>query len=93
MPNPTSDNVADYRLDTNVVAAGRWSYESIDGSTVGMLKKGGSGVFASDEWAADTRKPEHAWFVPADGSIGPAGRPRAVTYPVAAAADGPGGRG
>jgi len=87
-PNPTTDNVTDYRLDSNVVGAGRWSYESIDGDTVGLLQKGGTGAFAADEWAADTNKPEHAWFVKADGSIGTDYRSIAETYTVPAVADG-----
>lgn len=88
VPNPISDNVADYRLDTNVVAAGRWSYESIGGTTVGMLQKGGSGAFAADEWAAALDKPEHTWFVKADGSIGTDYRQIAETYTVPDVADG-----
>ncbi|WP_219732602.1 chitobiase/beta-hexosaminidase C-terminal domain-containing protein [Leifsonia shinshuensis] len=80
--------MADYHLDTNVVGAGRWSYESIDGTSVGMLNKGGAGAFAADEWAADTGKPEHAWFVKADGSIGTDWRQIAETYTVPDAADG-----
>jgi len=87
-PNPTTDNVTDYRLDSNVVEAGRWSYESIDGETIGMLNKGGTGVFAADEWAAATGKAEHAWFVKADGSIGTDYRAIAETYTVPDAADG-----
>jgi len=87
-PNPTSDNVTDYQLDSNVVGAGRWSYESIDGDAVSLLSKGGSGAFAADEWAADTSKPEHAWFVKADGSIGTDWRPIAETYTVPEVADG-----
>lgn len=88
VPNPTTDNVSDYRLDTNVVAAGRWSYESIDNGTAHLLNKGGSGVFAADEWAADTTKPEHAWFVKSDGSIGTDWRAISETYTVPAVADG-----
>ncbi|MGN6126668.1 MAG: chitobiase/beta-hexosaminidase C-terminal domain-containing protein [Humibacter sp.] len=87
-PNPTTDNVTDYQLDSNVVGAGRWSYESIDGDTVGMLHKGGTGAFAADEWAADTAKPEHAWFVKADGSIGTDYRAISETYTVPDVADG-----
>lgn len=87
-PNPTTDNVTGYQLDSNVVGAGRWSYESIDGETVNLLQKGGSGAFAADEWAADTTKPEHAWFVKADGSIGTDWRPIAETYTVPDVADG-----
>ncbi|RDV45202.1 hypothetical protein DOE76_08015 [Leifsonia sp. ku-ls] len=87
-PNPTSDNVTDYQLDSNVVGPGRWSYESIDGDTANLLHKGGSGAFAADEWAADTSKPEHAWFVKADGSIGTDWRAISETYTVPDAADG-----
>ncbi|HZX05593.1 chitobiase/beta-hexosaminidase C-terminal domain-containing protein [Kribbella sp.] len=86
--NPTTDNVADYRLDTNVVAPGRWSYQSIDGNATSLLNKGGSGAFAADEWAADVKKPEHAWFVKADGSIGTDYRSISETYTVADQADG-----
>jgi hypothetical protein len=86
--NPTTDNVADYRLDTNVVGPGRWSYQSISGDATGQLGKGGSGAFAADEWAADVTKPEHAWFVKADGSIGTDYRAIAETYTVADQADG-----
>ncbi|GAA3121948.1 hypothetical protein JOF29_006690 [Kribbella aluminosa] len=86
--NPTTDNVADYRLDTNVVAPGRWSYQFIDGNATGLLGKGGSGAFAADEWAADVQKPEHAWFVKADGSIGTDYRSISETYTVADQADG-----
>jgi hypothetical protein len=86
--NPTTDNVADYRLDTNVVAPGRWSYQAISGDTTGLLGKGGTGAFAADEWAADVTKPEHAWFVKADGSIGTDYRAIAETYTVADQADG-----
>ncbi|TDW14931.1 chitobiase/beta-hexosaminidase C-terminal domain-containing protein [Kribbella kalugense] len=86
--NPTTDNVADYRLDTNVVAPGRWSYQSVSGNATGLLGKGGSGVFAADEWAADVKKPEHAWFVKADGSIGTDDRAISETYTVADQADG-----
>jgi hypothetical protein len=86
--NPTTDNVADYRLDTNVVAPGRWSYQAIADDATSLLGKGGSGVFAADEWAADVKKPEHAWFVKADGSIGTDYRAIAETYTVADQADG-----
>ncbi|GAA1606980.1 hypothetical protein GCM10009742_65780 [Kribbella karoonensis] len=86
--NPTTDNVADYRLDTNVVAPGRWSYQSVSGDTTSLLNKGGSGAFAADEWAADLKKPEHAWFVKADGSIGTDYRSISETYTVADQADG-----
>ncbi|GAA1591573.1 hypothetical protein GCM10009804_54740 [Kribbella hippodromi] len=86
--NPTTDNVTDYRLDTNVVAPGRWSYQAISGDATGLLGKGGSGAFAADEWAADVKKPEHAWFVKADGSIGTDYRAISETYTVADAADG-----
>lgn len=81
--NPTTDNVGDYRLDTNLVAPGRWSYQSIDGNATSLLNKGGSGAFAADEWAADVKKPEHAWFVKADGSIGTDYRAISETYTVA----------
>ena len=88
-PNPTSDNVTDYQLDTNTVAPGRWSYEAINSDdTVSMLQKGGTGAFAADEWALDLNKPEHAWYVKADGSIGTDWRPIAETYTVPDAADG-----
>jgi hypothetical protein len=86
--NPTTDNVTDYRTDTNVVAAGRWSYQSVDSDTPALLNKGGSGVFSADEWAADTAKPEHAWYVGAGGSIGTDYRPIAEVYTVPDAADG-----
>ncbi|NUR98130.1 MAG: chitobiase/beta-hexosaminidase C-terminal domain-containing protein, partial [Kribbellaceae bacterium] len=86
--NPTTGNVSDYRLDTNVTAPGRWSYQSISGDTTSLLNKGGSGAFAADEWAADVKKPEHAWFVKADGSIGTDYRAIAETYTVADQADG-----
>jgi hypothetical protein len=86
--NPTTNNVTDYRLDTNVVAPGRWSYQSLDSDAPGLLAKGGSGAFASDEWAAALSKPEHAWYVKADGSIGTDYRPIAEVYSVAADADG-----
>jgi hypothetical protein len=87
-PNIVTDNVTGYQLDTNLVDAGRWSYEAIDGDTVGLLKKGGTGAFAADEWAADTSKPEHAWFVKADGSIGTDYRQISETYTVPDQADG-----
>lgn len=87
-PNITSNNVTDYHLDTNVVGAGRWSYEAIDGETVGLLQKGGTGAFAADEWAAALDKAEHAWFVKADGSIGTDWRQIAETYTVPDEADG-----
>jgi hypothetical protein len=87
-PNIVTDNVTGYQLDSNVVGAGRWSYEAIDGDTVGLLNKGGTGAFAADEWAADTTKPEHAWFVKADGSIGTDYRQISETYTVPDEADG-----
>ncbi|GAA1116972.1 hypothetical protein GCM10009630_13380 [Kribbella jejuensis] len=86
--NPTTDNVTDYRLDTNVTAPGRWSYQAINGDATSLLNKGGSGAFAADEWAADVKKPEHAWFVKADGSIGTDYRAISETYTVADQADG-----
>ncbi|BDZ49404.1 hypothetical protein GCM10025867_16450 [Frondihabitans sucicola] len=86
--NPTSNNVTDYHLDTNVVAPGRWSYQSLDSDTPGLLAKGGTGAFAADEWAADLNKPEHAWYVKADGSIGTDYRPIADVYTVPDTADG-----
>ena len=87
-PNITSNNVTDYQLASNVVGAGRWSYEAIDGDSVGLLHKGGTGAFAADEWAAALDKPEHAWFVKADGEIGTDYRQIAETYTVPDAADG-----
>lgn len=87
-PNPTSDNVKDYQLDSNTVGPGRWSYEALSDTGVSMLNKGGTGVFAADEWALDLAKPEHAWYVKADGSIGTDWRPISETYTVPDAADG-----
>jgi len=88
-PNPTTDNVTDYQLDSNQVEAGRWSYEAINSDdSVSLLSKGGTGAFAADEWALDLKKPEHAWYVKADGSIGTDWRPIAETYTVPDAADG-----
>lgn len=87
-PNITTNNVTDYQLASNVVGAGRWSYEAIDGDSVGLLHKGGTGAFAADEWAAALDKPEHAWFVKADGEIGTDYRQIAETYTVPDAADG-----
>lgn len=87
-PNPTTDNVADYQLDSNVIGPGRWSYEAINSDGVSMLNKGGSGVFAADEWAVDVKKPEHAWYVKADGSIGTDYRAIAETYTLPDSADG-----
>lgn len=86
--NPTSNNVTDYQLDSNVVAPGRWSYQAVDSDTPSLLQKGGSGAFAADEWAADVTKPDHAWFVKADGSIGTDYRPIADVYTVPDSADG-----
>lgn len=88
-PNPTTDNVTDYQLDSNAVLPGKWSYEAVNtDNTVSMLHKGGSGVFAADEWALDVTKPEHAWYVKADGSIGTDWRPISETYTVPDEADG-----
>jgi hypothetical protein len=86
--NPTTNNVTDYQLNSNVVAPGRWSYQSLDTDTPALLVKGNGGVFAADEWAADLSKPEHAWYVKADGSIGTDYRPIAEVYSVADDADG-----
>ncbi|MDX6291894.1 MAG: hypothetical protein QOH50_969 [Kribbellaceae bacterium] len=87
--NPTTNNVTDYRLDTNVVAPGRWSYLNLyTPDTPSLLVKGGTGAFAADEWAADLTKPEHAWYVKADGSIGTDDRPIAEAYSVSDAQDG-----
>jgi hypothetical protein len=81
--NPSTGNVTDYRLDTNVVGPGRWSYLNLyTPDTPSMLVKGGSGAFAADEWASDLTKPEHAWYVKADGSIGTDDRPIAEAYSV-----------
>lgn len=83
--NPTTNNVTDYRLDTNVVAPGRWSYQNLNTpDTPSLLIKGGTGAFATDEWAADLAKPEHAWYVKADGSIGTDYKPIAEAYSVSA---------
>ena len=81
--NPTTNNVTDYNLETNVVAPGRWSYQNLQsGDAPTLLVKGGSGAFAADEWAADLAKPEHAWYVKADGEIGTDDRPMAFVYSV-----------
>ena len=83
--NPTTNNVTDYHLDTNIVAPDRWSYQNLQsGDSPTLLVKGGSGAFAADEWAADLAKPEHAWYVKADGSIGTDDRPMAFVYSVGA---------
>ena len=87
--NPSTDNVTDYRLDTNVVAPGRWSYLGLTTpDTPSLLVKGGAGAFAADEWASDLSKPEHAWYVKADGSIGTDDRPIAEAYSVSDAQNG-----
>ncbi|SDH06921.1 Chitobiase/beta-hexosaminidase C-terminal domain-containing protein [Leifsonia sp. 98AMF] len=87
-PNPTTDNVKDYQLASNTIGPGRWSYEALSDTGATLLQKGGSGAFAADEWALDLTKPEHAWYVKADGSIGTDWRPIAQTYTVPDEADG-----
>lgn len=83
--NPSTNNVTDYRLDSDTVAPDRWSYQNLtDENTPQPLVKGGSGVFAADEWVVDPAKAEHAWYVKSDGSIGTDWRPVAFAYTVGA---------
>jgi hypothetical protein len=80
-----TNNITDFDLDVNEIAAGRWSYLSLKGDLTveGLLNKGTGTHFATDEWAKDVNYDNHAWYVKADGTIGTDdGRIMAFAYTV-----------
>lgn len=62
-------NIANYRLDANVIAPDQWSYVEIDNETAKLLDKGAAPNFDTDQWVKDNGDGNKTRSVKANGDV------------------------